>query len=251
MSGDVPGGVERRDHPRDPWRRTRVGEQGDPLLPRWFAVLAVLIVPVGLAVGVWAFLSAGRGEVPVAERRPADVGDLTTAVGELAAGDAKPEPLDGECPVVEGIRIAGEARDLRALREGLSPLCEVALSGEVVAPLRRFGSLGGVVRFGVFERTAVDATARDVMGVGRAPVVFLNAKYSRTDAEWLAPLVVYEAVMLAGDADRAQTVLRAREAELTVCRTLGLEDATPGCRDAAALLALPDPAAALGAAGYR
>lgn len=251
MSGEDPGGVERREHPRDPWRRTRVGEQGDPLLPRWFAILAVLIVPAGLAVGVWAFLSAGRGEVPVAERRPAHMGDLTTAVGELAAGDAAPQPLDADCPVVEGIRIAGEERDLSALRDGLARLCAVALPGEVVTPLRRFGSLSGVVRFAVFERTAVDTTARHVMGIGRPPVVFLNAKYSRTDAEWLAPLVVYESVMLAGDANRAETVLRAREAELTVCRTLGLEDATPGCRDAAALLALPDPAAALGAAGYR
>ena len=251
MSEDLSGGVEGRDHPRDPWRRTRVGEQGDPLLPRWFAILAVLIVPVGLAVGVVAFLSAGRGEVPVAERRPADSGDLTTAVGELAAGDAAPEPLDGTCPVVEGIRVAGEARDLRALRHGLAPLCEVALPGEVVTPLRRFGSLRGTVRFAVFERTAVDTTARGLGSDG--PVIYLNNKYARTQETWLAPLVAYEAVLLeGGDPVSVETVLRAREAELIVCRTLGLEDATPGCRDAADLLALPDAAAALrDAAGYR
>lgn len=241
--------MQEREHPRDPWRRTRVGEQGEPLLPRWFAILAVVIVPVGLAVGVLAFLSAGRGEVPVAERRPAGSGNLTTAVGELAAGDAASEPLEATCPVTEGVRIAGEARDLDKLRAGLAELCEAALPGDVVTPLRRFGSLGGTVRFAVFARTAVDTTATQVAPGG--PVVYLNAKYSRTDEPWLAPLVVYEAVMLAGEADRAETVLRARRAELTVCRTLALEDATPGCRDAAALLALPDPSAALGAAGYR
>lgn len=250
MSQGEPGGAEEREHPRDPWRHTRVGELGEPLLPRWFALLAVLIVPVGLVVGVVAFLNAGRGEVPVAERRPADSGDLTTAVGELEAGDAAPEPLDASCPVVAGIRIAGEARDLRALREGLAELCEAAFPGEVVAPLRRFGAMAGVVRFAVFERTGVDATAT-VPVAGRTPVVYLNAKYSRTEPAWLAPLVAYEATMLAGEPDRAETVLRARQAELTVCRTLGLESRSPGCRDAAALLALPNPAAALGAAGYR
>lgn len=250
MTGDVPEGAEGREHPRDPWRNTRVGEQGDPLLPRWFAILAVVIVPVGLVVGVIAFLSAGRGEVPVAERRPPDAGDLTTAVGELAAGDAAPEPLGGSCPVVDGIRVAGEARDTAALRDGLAELCEVALPGEVVAPLRRFGSLRGTVRFAVFERTAVDTTARGAGSDG--PAIFLNAKYSRTAEAWLAPLVVYEAVLLSGgDPADAEVVLRAREAELTVCRTLGLEDATPGCRDAAELLGLPDAAAALRAAGYR
>ena len=241
--------VQEREHPRDPWRRTRVGEQGEPLLPRWFAVLAVVIVPVGLAVGVYAFMSAGRGEVPVAERRPAGSGALTTDVGAIAAGGAAPEPFTGTCPVAEGVRIAGAARDLDTLRAGLSGLCEAALPGDVVAPLRRLGSEGGVVRFAVFSRTAVDATAT---GAGRdGPVVYLNAKYSRTDASWLAPLVVYEAVMLAGEKADADTVLRARRAELTVCRTLGLEDAAPGCRDAAELLALPDAAAALRAAGYR
>lgn len=259
MSTQEPGGVEGREHPRDPWRKTRVGEQGDPLLPRWFAILAVLIVPVGLTVGVVAFLSAGRGEVPVAERRPPDAGDLTTAVGELAAGEAAPEPLGGSCPVVDGIRIAGETRDIAALREGLAALCEVALPGEVVSPLRGFGAQSGIVRFAVFERTAVDSTARRLRvrhqgssSTREQPVIFLNAKYSRTAEAWLAPLVAYEAVLLAdGDLVAADTVVRARQAELTVCRTLGLEDATPGCRDAADLLALPDAAAALRDAGYR
>ncbi|HWH31779.1 MAG TPA: hypothetical protein VNU01_03825 [Egibacteraceae bacterium] len=239
-----------REHPRDPWRRTRTGEQGDPLLPRWFAILAVVMVPVGLAVAVLAFLNAGRGEVPVAERRPAGEDSLTTAVGGFEAGAAAPRRFEAPCAVVDGMQVAGQERDLRTLESGLSALCERALRAEVVAPLRTFGNFAGVVRFAVFERTGVDSTARAPES-GRVPVIYLNAKYSRTDPEWIAPLVAYEAVMLAGEADRAETVLRARRAELAVCRTLGLETRTPGCRDAAALLALPDPAAALGAAGYR
>lgn len=243
MSGEAEG----REHPRDPWRRTRVGEQGDPLLPRWFAILAVVAVPLGLIVSVVAFFGFGRGDVPVAERRPAGSGELTTAVGRLAAGDAEPVPLAAPCPVVDGIRIAGEQGDLRVLREGLAAVCRRALPREVVAPLRALGDSGAVVRFAVFARTAVDSTARR----GPQPVVYLDAKYSRTEPEWLAPLVAYEAVMLGGETASVDTVLRARRAERTVCRTLGLETRTPGCRDAAALLALPDPAAALGAAGYR
>ena len=256
MSGELPG--EGREHPRDPWRNTRVGEQGDPLLPRWFAILAVVIVPVGLVVGVVAFLNAGRGEVPVAERRPADADRFTSEVGALAAGDAEPQAFDAPCPVVAGIQVAGEQRDLAALRAGLSALCSGALPGEVVSPLRGFGAQAGVVRFAVFQRTAVDSTARPLRvrhlgdrSVRHQPVIYLNAKFSRTDTEWIAPLVAYEAVMLASQPKAVTSVLRAREAELTVCRTLGLEDATPGCRDAAELLALPDAAAALRAAGYR
>lgn len=241
-------GAEGREHPRDPWRRTRVGEQGDPLLPRWFAILAVVVVPLGLAVAVVAFFGFGRGEVPVAERRPAGNGELTTAVGRLQAGEADAIPLEAACPVVDGIRIAGEVGDLRVLREGMAGLCRRALAAEVVAPLRALGERGAVVRFAVFERTAVDATSR----AGATPTIYLNAKYSRTEPEWLVPLVTYEAVLLGGpDAGTVDTVLRARRAERTVCRTLGLETRTPGCRDAAALLALPDPAAALKAAGYR
>jgi hypothetical protein len=245
----VSGEAEGREHPRDPWRRTRVGEQGDPLLPRWFAILAVAVVPLGLAVAVVAFFGFARGEIPVAERRPAGDGALTTAVGRLQAGEAEAVALEAPCPVVDGIRIAGEAGDLRVLREGLGGLCRRALGGEVVEPLRTLGDRGAVVRFAVFERTGVDTTAR----TGTTPTIYLNAKYSRTEPEWLAPLVAYEAVMLAGGPGTAAvpTVLRARRAERTVCRTLGLQARTPGCRDAAALLALPDPAAALRAAGYR
>ena len=240
-------GAESREHPRDPWRRTRVGEQGDPLLPRWFAILAVVAVPLGLAVSVIAFFGFGRGEILLAERRPPGGGGLTTDVGTLQAGEAEPVVLDGACPVVDGVRIAGEPGDLRVLREGFAGLCRRALASEVVAPLRALGDRGAVVRFAVFARTGVDATSRR----GKGPTIYLNAKYSRTEPQWLAPLVAYEAAMLAGDPAAADTVLHARRAERTVCRTLGLQTRTPGCRDAAALLALPDPAAALRAAGYR
>lgn len=238
---------EGREHPRDPWRRTRVGEQGDPLLPRWFAIFAVVAVPVGLIVAVVAFFGFGRSTLPVAERRPAGEAGWTADVGRLEAGTRAPAPFDAPCRVVEGLQVAGEEPERERLREGLSGLCRRALPPDVVAPLRALAGERGLVRFAVFERTGVDATSRG----GAEPVVHLNAKYSRTPPEWLAPLVTYEAAMLAGDPATAETVLRARRAELTVCRTLGLETRAPGCRDAAALLALPDPAAALGAAGYR
>ena len=252
------GPQRNREHAGDPWRRTRVGELGEPLLPRWFAIFAVLVIPVGIAVAVFAFLSAGEASVPVAERRPPGTDTLTADVGELLVGTASATAIAAPCPVVEGIRVAGVDLDDPRLRDdiatltaGLAALCDRALPAQVVEPLRAFGSARGVVRFSVFERTAVDVTSR-AGGDASVPVIFVNAKYSRTPAAWLAPLVAYESARLAAaDVTAAQGVLAARQAELTVCTTLGLETRTSGCRDAAELLDLSDPLSALRAAGYR
>jgi hypothetical protein len=80
--------------------------------------------------------------------------------------------------------------------------------------------------------------------------VLINNRFAGTDPLWIAPLVVHDAVVLAGDPARAETALRARRAEAAVCAALDVERPSRGCADAAALLALDDPLGALRAAGY-
>lgn len=43
---------------------------GEPVLARWFVIAMLLLVPVGIAVGVWAVMSIQREPLPPAERRP-------------------------------------------------------------------------------------------------------------------------------------------------------------------------------------
>jgi hypothetical protein len=59
-------------------------------------------------------------------------------------------------------------------------------------------------------------------------------------------------MLLGGDATMAAAALQAREAEDLVCdRLLSGRRESRGCEDAEALLALPDPGAALRDAGFR
>ncbi|HVM00253.1 MAG TPA: hypothetical protein VM324_13255 [Egibacteraceae bacterium] len=235
--------------PRDPWQNAPVGELQEQLLPRWFVVLALLSVPVAIAVFVAAFaMMRSADEVPVAERRPPPAGGLTHAVGEFAVGDAAPVHYDaGGCAMLEGIRIAGEQADLAVLSAGLDALCGADLEPATAERVRAFAAAGGVVRFAVFEATGVDsAAALD------GPRILVNAKFTQTNPGWIAPLVAHDATLLALEPGRAEAAVVARRAEQEVCTAL-FTDLLPSraCDDADALLAVDDPVAALRAAGYR
>ena len=83
-------------------------------------------------------------------------------------------------------------------------------------------------------------------------MILLNAKLQRTDPLWIAPLIAHDAVLLDGDHATAAGALEARRAEALVCdRVLGGRRSSRGCDDAGALLALPDPEAALREAGFQ
>jgi hypothetical protein len=233
----------------DPWEKTRVGELGDPLLPRWFAVTAVALVPVAVAVLVVALWVPGRGHVPVAERRPPPAGGLTHAVGDFVVGDAEPVTYAQACPMLEGVRVAGESRDLSVLRTSLAALCNTRLDEATEDRLRRFAAAGGVVRFAAFEATGVDSTARVD---AEPPLILVNARFSRTDPLWVAPLVAHDVTFLDEEAARASGALTARRVEADVCaRVLAGRGTSRGCRDAEELLSLPDPVLALRAAGFK
>lgn len=234
--------------PRDPWRNAPTSELADQVLPRWFVLTALVMVPVAVVVAVAAFLTAGPEEVPPAARRPPPANGLTTAVGDVAVGASEPVPLpDPPCPELAGVRVAGSRTDRAVLQAGLAALCRAGLGPEETALVQEFAGDGGVVRFAQFSDTGVDSTTTQD---GRT--VHVNARFSVTEPAWIAPLVVHDLVTLAGEPGTVGTALAARRAEAAACRVLFPEGgASRACADAAAVLALQDPAAALRAAGYR
>ena len=233
----------------DPWRHAPVSELQDQVLPRWFVLTALVMVPVAIAALVAAFVVSGPDEVPVAARRPTPTPALTTEVGDLLVGDSSPAPLEAPCSLLEGLRVAGTPADRRVLAEGLAALCEVELSPDVAGGVTGFAGSAGVVRFAQFQNTGVDSTARR-----DAAVILVNARFSVTEPRWIAPLVVHDLVTLAGEPGSAQTALAARRSEAALCDDLfgGIDQAAPSraCADAAALLAQDDPLAALRAVGF-
>lgn len=233
----------------DPWRRTRVGELEDPLLPRWFVLLAVVVILVAVGALAAAFVVFGPDEVPFAARRPPPADGLTTAVGAFNTGDLPPVPYENAaCPTVEGIEVAGTDEDRKVLTAALDALCAVDLPGAVASRLRAFADAGGVVRFAQFEATGVDSTAqldRD------PPRILVNARFLRTEPIAVAPLLVHDTTYLEAEAGTVEGALTARRAEAVICARLFADARAPrGCGDAQALLALEDPAAALRAAGF-
>lgn len=232
--------------PRDPWRDAPVGELQEQLLPRWFVVLVLVTIPLAVAAAIAAFTAFGPDEVPVAARRPPPGPALTHDVGAFHVGDSESVRWEDACPLLLGVRIAGTVADRAALAAGLEALCEIRLPQEIALPLRDFAGAEGVVRFAQFEATGVDSAAQ------ADPLrVLVNAKFTTANPAGIAPLVAHDAVMLAGDPSDAETALAARRAEALVCERVFTEQRpTRGCDDARALLALPDPLAALRDAGY-
>ena len=233
---------------RDPWRHAPTGELGDQVLPRWFVLTAIATVVVAVIVLVTAF-ALPRGErVPVEARRPPASDMYTTAVGEVQTGVAPPQAYDAPCDLLQGLRVAGTEADRGHLRRGLAGLCNIALPADVADDVRRLAAQGGTVRFATFEATGVDSTASR-----EAPAtVFVNARFQRTDPLWIAPLVVHDAVLRRADrVSTADGALAARRAELQTCdRLLGQAERSRACADAAALLDLEDPRAALREVGF-
>lgn len=269
--GQGPRALLRSRAPRDPWRSAPTSELQDQVLPRWFVLLAVAMVPVALGVLVAAFVVFGPEEVPVEARRPPPASGLSSAVGDFVVGSSQAVPIDGEaCPLLAGIGVAGEAADRQRLTTGLSALCDADLSGSMQARLRRFAAAGGVVRFAQFQATGVDSTVvldralaqldgaaatdaatTDATASESAPVVLVNARFSQTDPRWIAPLLVHDLTLLELGPGDAGAAVAARQAELATCEALfTTEDTSRACDDARAVLALPDPLAALRAQGF-
>ena len=236
-------------NPRDPWRKAPVGELGDQLLPRWFVLLCVALIPVAIAAVIAAFVVFAPEDVPVAARRPPPANGLSNDVGDFVVGESEPVPYSQACQRLEGVQVAGTAADQQTLRLGLAALCNTTLPPVIADRLTQFATEGGVVRFAQFERTGVDSTVQ----LEQQPVtILLNAKLQRTEPLWIGPLVVHDAMIANADPQSAEAALQARRAEDLVCqRLLVNQRPSRGCDDAAALLTLDDPLQALRDAGYR
>jgi hypothetical protein len=233
--------------PRDPWRDAPVGELQDQVLPRWFVLTAVVMVPVAIVAAIGAFVVFSPREVPVAARRPPPGGGYTHAVGELRTGDSEPVALSEPCRPLRGLRVAGTQQDRAVLTEGLGTLCDADLDPAAAELLRAFAAEAGTVRFAQFSDTGVDSTASL-----EEALVLLNNRYAVTlEPAEIAPLVVHDLTARAAGPGTAQGELAARQAEAAACALVDVPPPSRSCADAAALLALADPLAALLDVGYR
>lgn len=236
---------------RSPWEGAREEELAEPLLPRWFVLLALATVPVAIGVGIWALVGFGGGEVAVAERRPPPDGPLTTAVGAYNVGDLPARPVEVSCAFLQGIQAGGTQADRERIGDAVQSLCEVTVPGDAARRLQAFAQADGVVRFAQFAATGVDSTLDTSAD---PPVVLVNARLARagTDPRWIAPLLVHDVTWLEREPGLAEAAVEAREMEAAICERL-FTDTRPSraCDDAAAVLALPDPLAALTDAGFR
>lgn len=227
---------------------------GEPILARWFVVLMLLLVPVGIGVSVWAFTSFDREELTPAERRPPGSDTVTHERGAAALNDTLVTVPGPACAA--GIEVLGDDGARAAGTRALGAVCTLISRGDLelaAEGLRAWAAGDGLLRFAVFEVTGLDSSAR--LEDGRI-VIELNAKYQFDDASLAAPVLVHELAHVAGGAPgravAAEDELRALRLQHLACQRLVLGDDPPrACRDAAELLADDAPLSSLEAAGYR
>jgi hypothetical protein len=248
--------ADRRRQPRPvkaPYVGARVEELEEPLLPRWFVLLCVGLVPVALATFVAAFVVFGPEEVPVGERRPPPdaAGFLTTDVGQYNVGESEARPIDTDCDLVRGINAAGSEADRERIALAVTALCDLRIPADSARALQQFAGQGGEIRFAQFQSTGIDSTMERM---GDVPRILLNARFGAeaTDPLWIAPLIAHDTTYVTEDPALAESALLARQVEDQVCQQLFVDDRpSRACDDAAALLDVVSPIRALQAAGFR
>lgn len=228
---------------------------GEPLLARWFVIMMLILVPIGIAVSLWAFLSSSRPELGAAARRPPGTTEYTHERGAAALNattDLEPGP---DC--AQSIELFGDTGARSAGNRTLGAVCQLLRDDRLALAqdgLREWARDEGVLRFAVFEVTGLDSSTR--IEDGRT-VIELNAKFQFEDSTEAAPFVIHELIHLAGGDWPAAPVtdtgeLRALEAQQVACAALAFRNEPPrGCDDADELVEDPDPLARLDEAGYR
>lgn len=229
---------------------------GEPVLARWFVILMLLLVPVAIAVTVWAFLSIpGGDDVAPAERRPVGGASVTIDRGDAQLGESTETEPGPTC--AEPIALVGDSGARAAGARAMEQTCTLLGQGDYEAAregLRAWVASSGQLRFATFEVAAVGGSARVE---DDAIVLELNARYLFEDARRAAPVVLHQLVLI-GDPDwpgapvSAERELRAAEIHADACDRMTFQTQDPpGCGDVRDLLAEPDPLAALIEAGFR
>ena len=228
---------------------------GEPVLQRWFVVAVLVLIPVAIAVTVWAFLAIDRDPVSAAERRPAGGPEVTIARGEAMVAETQDAVPGPGC--AQAIRIVGDPGSQAAASAALAAACEVVDSDrqpELREGLVTWIAAGGQLRIATFELAGVESSTR--LEDDRL-VMELNAKFQFEDAARGAPAVLHQMALLSDPAWPGQPVgvtteLTAARIQLEACRTLDLGEEPPrGCRDVEELLAAEDPAGDLLEVGFR
>ena len=228
---------------------------GEPVLARWFVITMLLLVPIALAVSVFAWRATDREPPGPVERRPVGTATITHD-----RGDALFPATEGNVPgpsCAEDVLLTGDAAAVSAGRRAMSATCQLLATGEL--PLAQAGleawlDADPMVRVGTFEASGVDASAR--FEDGRI-ILELNARYLFEDATRAAPVVVHQLGLIGqpdwpGAVISAQAEVASLAEQLRACGRLSLPDGLPRpCRDAAELLDADDPVGDLIAVGFR
>lgn len=226
---------------------------GEPVLARWFVLALLLLVPIGLAVIAWAFLSVGRPSIDPAARRPPGSATVTHERGDAALNEVRIVEPGPDC--ARDTVMIGDDSARATLRRALGATCQLLGAPEYSTAregLARWKSNRGIIRLAVFELTGVDGSSR--LEDARL-VVELNAKFQFEPGARAAPVILHELVHFAqhmpGRPVTADGELAAMKAQELACERLVFDiDPPRACRDAAELLASPHPLARLEAAGY-
>ena len=227
---------------------------GEPILQRWFVIAALVIVPIGIAVTIWAFLAIPRDELTPAERRPPGGPEVTIERGDAQFGASTETEAGPSC--TSTITLIGDSGTRATSRRALEATCELLRSGRYPTAnegLRAWLRNDGLLRIAVFELSGVEGSARREDG---RLVVELNAKFQFEDASRAAPEVVHQLTLLGrdtwpGEPLTVAAALEAAEAQADACAQMTFDGPAPrGCRDVEDLLASDDPRAQLTEAGY-
>lgn len=228
---------------------------GEPVLQRWFVLLALVMVPVAIAVTIWAFLSIDRDELGAAERRPAGGPEVTIDRGDAMLAETRDAEPGPGC--AQAIRIVGDAGSRTAAAAALAGVCELVDRGdfpEVRAGLVAWIAGGGQLRVATFELAGVESSAR--LEEERL-IVEINARFQFEAPIRGAPAIAHQLVLLTdpawpGAPVGVTTELAGAEVQRRACEVLELGDPAPrGCRDAAELLDSDDPVGDLLQVGFR
>lgn len=228
---------------------------GEPVLYRWFVIALLLLIPIAVAVSIWAFLSVDREELTAAERRPPGGPEITIARGQAVLAETQEAEPGPGC--AQAVRLVGDVGSRTTAELALEVVCELIESGDY--PEARDGLVeliagDGRVRVGTFQLAGVESSTRLEDG---QLVVELNAKFQFEDHTRAAPALIHQLVLIAapdwpGETISVERELLAARIQARACEDLQLDPReVRGCLDVQELLDAEDPAELLAEAGFR